>query len=189
MGIYWLTSAFILISVIMGGIHYRSDPFAHINNEDTVARALSDNLQTYAAASMYYIMNQKLDNVTEIDEGLITPYLPLKSKSLIKYKIIFTIDQIKHQWLIVSYDDVNYNGLKDQSLGEDILRALTQRVNNKIINRKSNYQSVIVGINNNCNLNSNIQSLTNLVQQSFNYVCNNNSSAFLKYTLMVSVNQ
>ncbi len=188
MGIIWLASVATMLIVVFSGVFYRYDPFHHVNYSANVATALADNLQTVAMTSVMYSVNNKLTTPITLNSNLLSTYLPNNFKYAIPYNAVFSQDQFNNKWVILSYNTPTFRGVQDQSLGEDILRSLVQRVNNKGINNQNNYQLVYTGINVACNINSVLQPLTINLQQSFSYVCSNNSSSMGKYILMVPVN-
>ncbi len=188
MGIIWLASLATMMIAVFSGVFYRYDPFHQVNNPSNVATAIADNLQVVAMAGVTYSIQNKLMTTANINLNTLTAYLPTNFKYALNYNVLFSFDQFNNKWLILSYDNPSFRGIRGQSFGEDILRALTQRVNNKGIDNQNNYQLIYTGINTGCNLNSNIQSLTSSVYQSFSYVCGNNATSVSKYVLMVPVN-
>lgn len=188
MGIIWLASVATMLIAVFSGLFYRYDPFHRANYSANVATALADNLQTVAMASTTYSINNKLTANTMLNSSVLSTYLPNNFRYAITYNVLFSQDQYSNKWLILSYNAPTFRGVQDKSLGEDILRSLVQRVNNKGINNQNNYQLVYTGINTGCNINSLLQTVTTSLQQSFSYVCNNNSSSIGKYILMVPVN-
>lgn len=187
MGIFWLSGIFMLIAGVYSGIFYRYDPFSNTNHSNIVAQAIADNLQSYATASMHYILNNSLNNATIINENEIRLNLPNAYRAIINYKSLYVVDSFQIKWLIVSYADINYAGLNNHSMGEDVLSVINQELNNKGINNQYNYQVVYVGQHNSCSLNSNIQNLPIELKNRFKDMCSNNVSKISKYVVMVPV--
>lgn len=187
MGIIWLASCATMMIAIFSGISYRYDPFHYTNNPVNVATAVADNLQTLSTAGVAYSIENQLKTTTIFNNNMLIPFLPINFKNALNYIVLFSQDESKNNWLILSYNSSNFRAISGQSFDEDILRIITQRVNNKSINNNNKYQLAYLGINTGCNLSSELQSLTLNVSKSFNYICNNNSANILKYVLMIPI--
>ena len=189
MAIIWLSSLFLAIATISGGMLYRHDIFFGINHQEAVEHAISDNLISYSNACVNYLNNTAITQFTKINSNTISAYLPSGFNELLDYNAISSLDQYQDKWLIISFNNSTLNSkLFISSLGEDVLRMVALTINNQtnIVNA-GYYQQVYVGENNSCTLESNTSIISTDVANIFKTICDTSASSFDKYIIMTKV--
>ncbi len=189
MAIIWLSSLFLAIATISGGMLYRHDIFFGINRQEAVEHAVSDNLISYSNACANYLNKTTIAQFTTINSNNISAYLPSGFNELLNYNAISSLDQNQDKWLMISFNNSKLNnGVFINSLGEDVLRMVALTINNQtnIVNA-GYYQQVYVGENDSCTLKSNISTISTDVANIFKTICNTSAGSFDKYIIMTKV--